>query len=237
MTVRLARSLLALLLPFALAGCLLVPGKFVSTLTVNADRSFAFSYVGEVVAIDAADGMKGLGDSKDADVDPSAYDDAPPTLQKLAFAADDDTAEAELKMKAIAEALSKEAGYRKVEYLGDRKFHVDYAIAGTLTHNFIYPFNIDALAVMPFVAIELRANGTVRVKAPAFGNETAGTGGSMAGQATNTMDGTFTLDTNAEIVSQNDEAGATTGADGRKRVTWKVTPLTKAAPMAVLRVK
>ncbi|MBN9918207.1 hypothetical protein JND32_15015, partial [Listeria monocytogenes] len=47
---------------------------------------------------------------------------------------------------------------------------------------------------------------------------------------------TFTLDTDAEIVSQNQEDGAvTTGT--RKTVTWKATPTTKDAPTAVLRFK
>ena len=44
------------------------------------------------------------------------------------------------------------------------------------------------------------------------------------------------LDTDAEIVSQNQEDGAvTTGT--RKTVTWKATPTTKDAPTAVLRFK
>ena len=40
----------------------------------------------------------------------------------------------------------------------------------------------------------------------------------------------------AEIVSQSNEEGART-AGGRKSVSWRVTPLTKEAPSAVLRLK
>ena len=50
------------------------------------------------------------------------------------------------------------------------------------------------------------------------------------------LDGTFTLDTDAEIVSQNNEDGPQP-AGGRKTISWKVSPLTRDAPTAVLRLK
>jgi hypothetical protein len=50
------------------------------------------------------------------------------------------------------------------------------------------------------------------------------------------LDGTFTLTTSAEIISQNQEDGAETLPDGAKRLSWRVTPATRDAPMAVLRV-
>ena len=54
--------------------------------------------------------------------------------------------------------------------------------------------------------------------------------------ATNTKVDTFvTLITDGELVSQNNENGATS-ANGRKTVTWKATPLSKDAPMAVVKV-
>ncbi|MGQ4827708.1 hypothetical protein, partial [Enterococcus faecalis] len=65
-------------------------------------------------------------------------------------------AETERKRRALAEALSHEAGYRQVTYLGDGKFMVDYAITGTLTHDFVWPFNLDAEVMFPFIALELR---------------------------------------------------------------------------------
>ena len=241
MSMRVARAVAALVLPLLLTGCLLAPGKFTARLTVNADRSFAFSYSGEVIAIDpAADLSKNAED--DPDPDPSGYDDAEPTFQKISFtAAPDADEQRDRRLTAIAEALRKEAGYRKVEYLGDGRFLVDYAIAGTLTHGFIYPFNLDAEAIVPFVAVELRAGGTVRVRAPAFGDEAAFNPGAKAGLggdkgATSKADGVFTLDTDAEIVSQNSEDGASVAA-GRRSVAWRVTPITKAAPMAVLKLR
>jgi hypothetical protein len=250
---RLSRLLVLLLMPLALSSCVLTPGKFVSTLRIDADRHFTFTYVGEVIAIDmdSSDMMQGLGNPAAGDkTDPAGADgneDGTPTLQQIGFqkdAPDDDAkdkaakqAAAELKNKAIAEALSKEAGYRKVVYLGNGKFSIDYAISGTLDHAFLWPYNLDAELVFPFVAIELRANNTLRVKAPAFANDNDKGGAAVPGmdKATSQLDGVFTLDTDAEIVSQNNEEGPVV-KNGRRTITWKATPLTKDAPTAVLRM-
>lgn len=211
----------ALAAPLLLAGCLLAPGKFTSKLTVNADRSFTYSYLGEVYALDPSMNLAEAADKARA----------AETAKKKA--------EAETKNRAIAEALSKEAGYRSVRYLGDGKFLIDYQVSGRLDHNFIYPFNLDAQAIVPFVAVELRANGTVRVKAPGFANDSkdqAGPMGGMGGDASAKMDGSFTLDTDAEIVSTNNEEGPIASGP-RKTLVWKVSPLARDAPTAVLRLR
>lgn len=209
----------ALSLPLLLASCLLAPGKFTSRLVVNADRSFTFAYQGEVHALDPETSLRSEGEAKSA----------PDAAKK---------AETEAKHKAIAEALSKEAGYRSVRYLGGGKFLIDYQVAGTLSHHLVFPFNIDAEAIVPFVAVELRANGTVRVKAPGFANEKKDQMGPMSGGDTSgdKLDGVFVLDTDAEIVSQNNEDGPV-AAGGRRTISWTVTPLTRDAPSAVLRLR
>ena len=251
MIARLSRLALVLLMPFALASCVLTPGKFVSTLRIDADRHFTFTYIGEVVALDIGDDMmKGLGDSPAEDTTDPASGDGTATLQQLAFQdkaeskADDSKdaaskkAATDAKNRTIAATLAKETGYRKVTYLGDGKFSIDYAISGTLDHSFLWPYNVDAEIMFPFIAVELRANNTVRIKAPAFANENSKSSSmGMPGmdKASSQLDGVFTLDTNAEIVSQNNEDGAVT-TGGRKTITWKATPLTKDAPSAVLRL-
>lgn len=252
MIARFSRLALLLLLPFALASCVLTPGKFVSTLRIDADRHFTFTYVGEVVALDIGDDMmKGLGDTPAEDATDPASGDGTATLQQLAFqdkaeeGKGDDSkdaagkkAAADAKNRTIAATLAKEAGYRKVTYLGDGKFSIDYAISGTLDHSFLWPYNVDAEIMFPFIAVELRANNTVRIKAPAFANENSKSSSmGMPGmdKVSSQLDGVFTLDTNAEIVSQNNEDGAVT-AGSRKTITWKATPLTKDAPSAVLRL-
>lgn len=234
-------ALAALLMPLLLTGCLLAPGKFVSTLSIDANRHFSFTYVGEVFAVNMPDGLdKGLEDKSDPAPDDDIDNDEPairPAAVQHETGGDtkpDDTDD-DAKNRAIAAALMKEKGFRKAAYLGGGKYTIDYAISGTLDHAFVWPFNIDAEVLMPFIAIEPRANGTVRIKAPAFANtgETRGMAG--ADKMEGHLDGVFTLDTDAEIVSQNDEDGVTTIA-GRKTVLWHATPMTKDAPAAVLRM-
>lgn len=247
-----------------LAACLVTPGKFVSTLDIRADRSFTFTYVGEIIASDMGKGMDGLTDpSPDGD----SMDDPIPEKQDSAYhqaslwqendggqETGDEKAEPEgehftpdagqgddARMQAIATALSKEKGFRSVRYMGKNRFEIDYAITGTLDHAFLFPFNIDAQIVLPFLAVELRGDDRVRIKAPGYANSSdktqgpLGSGGS-SDEAAKALNGTFTLTTDAEIVSQNQEDGARTTAKG-KQVVWTVTPVTTEAPMAVLRFK
>lgn len=239
MFVRLRSLALALATPLILWGCVLTPGKFVSTLDIGADRSFAFTYVGEVYAVDMGkEFTKGL---KDSDTDKTPTDSKGDEASLTAIAAQDakgdakDGEDSEAKNRAIAEALSKEAGFRKVQYVGNGKFEIDYAASGKLTYPFLFPFSSDAEVIFPFVMVELRGADRIRVKAPAFGADSSKSSLADAGSATSKVDGTFTLTTDAEIVSQNNESGATT-ASGRKTITWRATPTTKDTPMAVLRV-
>jgi hypothetical protein len=241
---------LALLAPLLLVGCAFSPGKFVSSLTILADRSFTFTYQGEVIAVDLAGEMaRGMGDSLKDDKDEKQKTSASVELRAAAWqdedegedgaggmvADDADTkAKKEAKFKAIGEALTKEAGYRSVTYKGDGVFAIDYQISGKLTHAFLWPYNLDAEVIFPFVVIELRGKDAVRVKAPAFGNDDSPAKGKAA-DSKSKLDGTFTLVTDGEIVSQNNEDGATS-TGSRRTVVWKATPLSKDAPMAVVRV-
>jgi hypothetical protein len=247
MNAPLGRFAFAIIAPLFLFGCLLTPGKFVSGLVINADRSFTFTYEGEVIAIDMANEMAGaMKDSAESIDDPAqeklnlAPKNAkePGTDDMAADQKKSTAAETERARKAIAEALTKEAGYRSAVYLGNGKFAIDYQISGVLTHNFLFPYNSDAEIIFPFISIELRAGKTVRVRAPGYANGSSASNSSGMGTATKDaskyLDGTFTLDTDAEIVSQNEESGATKSG-GRSVITWKSTPLTKDAPNAVLR--
>jgi len=291
---RFTRLIAALAIPLMLTGCLVTPGKFISTLDIRADRTFTFTYKGEVLVFDMgsemAKGMSsgssgdngteeefngegsessffqfisasaGAQDKMAGDAPASADGDWNATADNGMDVADnaadamdnasDNAAEGGMfaeetnkaKMEAIAAALMKERGYRSVKYMGGNKFEIDYQITGTLDHGFVYPFNIDAEILFPFIAIELRGPDKIRVKAPGFAHRDDN-GGAMGGGAgpqkemADALNGTFTLTTDADIVSQNQEDGATIGSDGRRTVTWKVTPLTKDAPSAVLRVK
>ena len=237
------RAASALACCLMLGACLVTPGKFESTLDIRADRQFSFTYKGEIISSD----MKGLGSSGEDLIGDDAPEKKDSALLKTAMqtgsggsfdnrsAAGDDA-----QMQAIAAALSKEKGFRSARYMGNHRFEIDYAISGRLTHNFLFPFNSDAEIVLPFVAVELRGDDRVRVKAPGYSNgfdksrEPMGQSG-PGEDASNALDGHFTLTTDAEIVSQNQEDGAQSIAGG-KRIVWRITPLTSEAPMATLRV-
>ena len=223
-----ARLALILAAPFFLASCLLTPGRFTSTLDIKRDRSFAFTYAGEVIAVDEkANEACRTEDGQECD----AAAQAAATKKR--------EAEQETKLREVAEALGREAGYRSVQYLGQRKFRVDYAVSGRLDRNFVYPFNSDAAAIIPWIAVELRKDGTVRVKAPGFGegNDLGGMPGPInpMEQATAERQGDFTLTTDAEIVMQNEEGGIQAGPGGAKKMVWRVTPTSQTVPTAVLR--
>jgi hypothetical protein len=225
-----------------LASCIFSPGKFVSTLDIKADRSFTFTYVGEVILTDPKEAMaKGMaegmassmgnrsGDS-DADAEDSASPPAP--AAPAAPAVEDSSTIAE--RKALAETLAKEVGYRSVEYIGNNKFRVDYAMSGRLDRSFLYPINIDAQSILPWIAIEVRKDRSARVTALAFGDSAMGTGGSgQPDQPTPERDGTFTLTTDAALVMQNNEDGTAPGPV--TRIVWRVTPTSRTVPTAVVR--
>jgi hypothetical protein len=237
---RMLRTLaLVVLAPLVLASCLFVPGKFDSALTIHRDRSFTFTYKGEVVAID----LKGLGGDFMKIAEEESGKKGKNGSADAATVKAAEQAKRDEEYRKLAIELAKEAGYRSVEYRGNGIFYVDFALSGVLDHAFVYPYNQDNDIVLPWIAIELRGKDAVRVKAQGFArqkNEAAGLdgmgGGLSAGaEAADRMEGTFTLTTDAEVISQNNEAGAET-VGSEKVIAWKVDTRTKDAPMASLRV-
>jgi hypothetical protein len=215
---KIARFALAFAAPLLLVSCFLQPGKFVSTLDIRKDRSFTFTYVGEIISADPK--------VTDGEGHNSGVKVTTPSI-----------AETETQRRAIAEALSKEEGYRSVRYLGGDRFQVDYSVSGRLDRGFVYPLNLDAMAFIPWIAVEVRKDGTVRVKAPAFGDpsEQVGAPGGAPSSPAEGRDGSFTLTTDATLVMQNNEAGAGAAPGGGARVVWRVTPTSKTVPTAVVR--
>lgn len=234
-----------------LSSCILSPGKFVSTLHIGKDRSFTFTYVGEVILLDPAAAMtKGMEDGLAAPGEPA--EGGMVDLDAVGNAAGDivgnaadisepatpavESAKSAAEARAVAEALSKEVGYRSVEYLGNNRFRVDYSMTGKLDRSFVYPLNMDAKSIIPWIAVEVRKDRTARIMAIAFGDQDMDMGmGSAAKPDSQPKErsGTFTLTTDAELVMQNNEEGMAPGPG--KRVVWKVTPTSKTVPTAVVR--
>jgi hypothetical protein len=227
-----------------LSSCILSPGKFVSTLHIAKDRSFTFTYVGEVILLDPAaamqqgmqDGLASAAPSSDEgaegedDMTANSADSAPPAPAAPA----PETAQQVAEAKAVAEALSKEVGYRSVQYLGRNKFRVDYSMTGKLDRSFVYPVNMDAKSIIPWIAVEVRKDRTARLMAMAFGEQSTDMGGAgKPDSSPKERDGTFTFTTDAELVMQNNEEGMAPGPG--KKVVWRITPTSKTVPTAVVR--
>jgi hypothetical protein len=228
------RFALALAAPLLLASCLLSPGKFVSTLDIKKDRSFTFTYAGEVIMLDPQQEMQSSTSSADEDEDEGEDASETPAPPETPVTPAVESEEKMAERRAIAEHLSKEAGYRSVEYLGNNRFRVDYAMSGRLDRSFVYPINVDAMAIVPWIAVEVRKDGTARVKALAFGDlDHPMTSNMSPAKDKPGREGTFTFTTDATLVMQNNEEGAAPGPG--TKVVWRITPATKSVPTAVVR--
>jgi len=216
---RAVRFALALAAPLLLASCLLSPGRFAATLDIGRDRAFTFTYVGEAVVSQPSPGFNVEGADDDADPDEDAAV-APAEIS-------------EADRRRIVEGLAQEEGYRSVEYVGNNTFRIDYSISGRLDRGFVFPINLDAAAVIPWLMVEVRRDGTARVTGVAFGDSESGSGQLGDANPNRQREGSFTLATDAELVMHNNERGATPGE--RTTVAWQITPTTRSAPTAVVR--
>ena len=269
--VRAAAAVLCLLV----AGCFLLPGKFVSELTVKRDGTFAFAYKGDIHVL-ALTKMAQDEIGEEAKFEPSpCYDDDTGeerecsadelSVQRSTWAEQQEAAKAKRKQdqdmvqrmlggidpadpraaEELAERMRKQAGWRSVTYAGDGKFVVDFAIAGRLDHDFSFPTLERMPVATPFVALYRRADGTVRVDASAFAaSQSGGPFGAMAsglsdkqpGDGIPQLDGTFAILSDGEILANNTDDGPQAAAGGMRRLSWKVTPRTTAAPTALIRL-
>lgn len=259
------RRVLALLTPLLLAGCLFTPGKFSSGLDIGRDQSFSFAYSGEILfSTDpkmTGDMADGAGDEETSEIglDAPCTDDEGEAREctadekeeaaKAAAARKAEQAkrradmakvfgvdpEDESSMKSFAEALSREAGWKSVEYLGQGKFKVDYALSGTLDRDVVWPVYPKMEMIFPLVVIRKRADGAVQVIAPGFANSGSKSGiENPFGRSGGKADGTFTIRTDAEILTNNtDDGPVREGA--RQKLVWKVDAFAAKTPETLLR--
>jgi hypothetical protein len=150
----------------------------------------------------------------------------------------------EKAMAAFATKLSKYRGWKSVVNQGNGKFLVDYQISGRLDHDFIFPVLPEGDVVFPFVQIRGREAGKVFVNTPALLG-----GGLMAMAAkakafgapdsndapdvTGIVDGSFTITTDGEILTNNSEDGAEKIPTGRA-LRWVINGDTKRIPEALI---
>lgn len=268
------RLLMLAVLSAALAGCLLLPGKFDSALDLRRDGTFHFHYAGELVFLPLAQAASRNGNGaagpkvRCADRKPDVprctsseiadeqrphplIQAAPPLIQAAPPAAPHQPDPRAMMTAfgggtmtdaAFADALRRQAGWRKVESRGNGVFDVEFDVAGRLDHDFTFPTLEHTPLITSLVSVTRRADGSVRVEAPGFASLTAlGSMLQTGGTEQNALkglpgtDGLFTLTTDGTILANNTEDGPSPAPAGAMGLTWKVTSVRATAPTALIR--
>ena len=149
-------------------------------------------------------------------------------------------------MNEFARRIQMQKGWKKIVYSGKSGiFDVEYEISGQIDRDFVFPVFEGVNIMAPFVQAARRTDGKVRVSAPAFISSKEGgpTGNMMAAAMSQTLkegadvvrqpNGTFTLTTDAEILTNNTAEGPVTKG-GLKTLTWKTGPFEKGIPEALI---
>jgi hypothetical protein len=151
-------------------------------------------------------------------------------------------------MQRFATNLTKHAGWKSAVYKGHGVFEVDYRITSTLDRDFVWPVYPDTSMAFPMVVVRKRADGSVQISAPAFANSAGGPAmlglfAGMDGKASDMpkglsrTEGTFTITTDAEILTNN-MADAPTKQGDKRVLSWQVAPgVNRPAPETLLQVK
>ncbi|MEM8694835.1 MAG: hypothetical protein AAGE05_02290 [Pseudomonadota bacterium] len=229
-----ARLFAVLITPLFLTGCLLAPGAFEARMTIDHTGAFTFAYQGEAIIVppdesgdeEAEKADEDGADSFDRSMD-SAIREASRRLMGGVDTADEES------LRAFAARLEDRQGWNSVEYRGDGVFMVDYSITGQLDRDFVFPVLPDFMLLLPMVIASPLDDGAIRVEIPALmkqrDDEEGPTPESRGG-------GQFTLVTDAAIVSENSETGATQTADGRTELRWSSAEDREGRPEAVIRL-
>ena len=151
----------------------------------------------------------------------------------------------------IAQRLSGQAGFKRVTYQGGGIYDVEYAIGGQLTYDYAFPTIERMPQVLPFIVLNRRANGEVRIDSPLMQQAAMAMPGGNAAQIFSQMlalkdgkpaaevkdfpvvNGHFTLTTDGVILSNNTEHGAK-AVPGGKQLDWDINFFTAIAPMALV---
>lgn len=148
-------------------------------------------------------------------------------------------------LKKFAAKLAKYEGWKKVEYMGDNLFEVEYAVSGNFDQMFAFPTIPGATMQFPFVQVIRRSGGELEVLTPAMAGPggLAGAVGPMAMGASSgeskaqPIDGTFTIVTDGVVLTNNTEDGLTVSGS-TKNMRWKVNGASgpDGSPRAIIKL-
>jgi hypothetical protein len=151
----------------------------------------------------------------------------------------------------LAARLTGQAGFNSVTYKGNGVYLVDYSISGQLAYDYSFPTVERMSYVTPFIVLNRRANGEVRIDSPLMQQAAMAMPGGNAAQLFSAMemakkgnavgdagdfpvvDGHFTLITDGVILSNNTEHGPKVVANG-KQLDWDINFHTAISPMALV---
>lgn len=157
------------------------------------------------------------------------------------FSPNDDAAN-----QKFAAQLMKFEGWKSVTYRGKGVFDVDYQITAKLGYDYVFPSFPQGSFIIPFVQIRKREGGGALVSGTGL------IGGGLRGlaaqakmlgagdakdvpQATRT-NGTFTITTDGEILTNNTEDGPKPSPRG-KQLVWTIDPKSEKAPEALIKLQ
>jgi len=148
-------------------------------------------------------------------------------------------------LKRFASQLQKYEGWEKVEYAGNNIFNVEFKASGTFDHYFAFPVLNNAAMQYPFFQIVKRKSGELEVMSPALGGGSSSfwslamlggiPGGKKGASSLAAIDGSFTLETDGEILANNGPDGYETSGKNKK-IHWQVKDLSEG-PRALIRFK
>ncbi len=145
--------------------------------------------------------------------------------------------------RRFAANLMKYQGWRSVRYVGKGVFDVDYHFEGRVGQDYAFPMMPDADFIIPFITIKRRNDGAVIITAPALtgGSGPFGARAKMMGLPDKSdgppsrAEGTFTIVTDGEILTNNSEDGPASHPTGRQ-VRWNVGPGSTKIPEMLVRL-
>lgn len=150
----------------------------------------------------------------------------------------------EASLRKFAAQLAKYDGWDKVEYIGDDKFAVEYRASGQFDRYFAFPVLPDGVAQFPFYHIVPRADGALELLSPGIGSDGGGISSLMLlgamrdaedGLNLDQVKGSFTLETDAEVIANNAADGYT--IEGSNKVMrWQIEGMSEA-PRALVRLE